>query len=371
MTKKVLVFGMTENPGGVESVIMNYYRNIDLKRVHFDFLCNSYEPIAYEDELTSNGSKCFHFVARSKNPIKYHKELKTFFKKHADEYSAIWVNVCSLANIDYLKLAKKYGISKRIIHSHNSENMDSKLRGKLHEYNKKRLWKYATDFWACSEEAAKWFYDKKLLKKVVIIKNAIDINRVSFDEKKRQHYREKINAKDRFVIGNVGRLHFQKNQSFLIDIFNDYLKEDPTAICILIGDGEDKHKLINKVKQYGIEDRVLFLGVQSDVQGWLSAMDLFLFPSLFEGLPVAPLEAQGNGVPVLASEGIMPYELKINDNFLFFSLKKSSKEWADEISTIKEKLPRLSVDKTRENFSDCGYNIKAEAKKMEKKFLIQ
>ena len=137
MTKKVLVFGMTENPGGVESVIMNYYRNIDLKRVHFDFLCNSYEPIAYEDELTSNGAKCFHFVARSKNPIKYHKELKTFFKKHADEYSAIWVNVCSLANIDYLKLAKKYGISKRIIHSHNSENMDSKLRGKLHEYNKK------------------------------------------------------------------------------------------------------------------------------------------------------------------------------------------------------------------------------------------
>lgn len=368
MTKKVLVFGMTENPGGVESVIMNYYRNIDLKRVHFDFLCNSYEPIAYEDELTSNGSKCFHFVARSKNPIKYHKELKTFFKNHADEYSAIWVNVCSLANIDYLKLAKKYGISKRIIHSHNSENMDSKLRGKLHEYNKKRLWKYATDFWACSEEAAKWFYDKKLLKKVVIIKNAIDINRVSFDEKKRQHYREKINAKDRFVIGNVGRLHFQKNQSFLIDIFNDYLKEDSTAICILIGDGEDKHKLINKVKQYGIEDRVLFLGIQSDMQGWLSAMDLFLFPSLFEGLPVAPLEAQANGVPVLAAEGVMPEAVQINNNFYFIELDCSAGKWARKISSMKKNVDRLELSEIKANFSKSGYDIDVEAKKIEKIF---
>lgn len=368
MTKKVLVFGMTENPGGVESVIMNYYRNIDLKRVHFDFLCNSYEPIAYEDELTSNGSKCFHFVARSKNPIKYHKELKTFFKNHADEYSAIWVNVCSLANIDYLKLAKKYGISKRIIHSHNSENMDSKLRGKLHEYNKKRLWKYATDFWACSEEAAKWFYDEKLLKKVVIIKNAIDINRVSFDEKKRQHYREKINAKDRFVIGNVGRLHFQKNQSFLIDIFNDYLKEDSTAICILIGDGEDKHKLINKVKQYGIEDRVLFLGIQSDMQGWLSAMDLFLFPSIFEGLGVAALEAQGNGVPVLASKDVIPEEVKINNNFYFFDLKKSTEKWVRKISSMKKNVDRLELSEIKANFSKSGFDIDVEAKKIEKIF---
>jgi glycosyltransferase involved in cell wall biosynthesis len=368
MTKKVLVFGMTENPGGVESVIMNYYRNIDLNKIHFDFLCNSYEPIAYEDELTSNGSKCFHFVARSKNPIKYHKELKTFFKKHADEYSAIWVNVCSLANIDYLKLAKKYGISKRIIHSHNSENMDSKLRGKLHEYNKKNLWKYATDFWACSEEAAKWFYDEKLLKKVVIIKNAIDINRVSFDEKKRQLYREKINAKDRFVIGNVGRLHFQKNQSFLIDIFNDYLKEDPTAICILIGDGEDKHKLINKVKRYGIEDRVLFLGVQSDMQGWLSAMDLFLFPSLFEGLPVAPLEAQANGVPVLAAEGVMPEAVQINNNFYFIELDCSAVKWARKISSMKKNVDRLELSEIKANFSKSGYDIDVEAKKIEKIF---
>ena len=369
MTKKVLVFGMTENPGGVESVIMNYYRNIDLKKVHFDFLCNSYNPIAYEDELTHNGSKCFHFAARSQNPIKYHKELKSFFKNHASEYSAIWVNVCSLANIDYLKFAKKYGISKRIIHSHNSENMDSKLRGKLHAYNKKRLWKYATDFWACSKEAANWFYDQETLKKVVIINNAIDINRVSFNKNKRQQYREKINVKDQFVIGNVGRLHFQKNQSFLIDIFKEYLKIDPTAICILIGDGEDRNKLHHKVKQYGIEDRVLFLGVQSDIQGWLSAMDLFLFPSLFEGLPVAPLEAQGNGVPVLASKGVMSEASQINNNVQFFDLGCSAKKWAQKIFEIKRNTGRIAPDQIKDNFTSSGYDIGVEAKKLEHFFI--
>ncbi len=135
---KILVFGMTENPGGVESVIMNYYHYMDKNTFHFDFLCNSYNKIAFEEEIISNGSQTFHFPARSKNYKKYKKELKNFFENNASKYDAIWVNVCSLANIDYLKMAKKYGIKRRIIHSHNSQNMDSRLRGILHKYNKKR-----------------------------------------------------------------------------------------------------------------------------------------------------------------------------------------------------------------------------------------
>lgn len=124
---KILVFGMTENPGGVESVIMNYYHYMDKNTFHFDFLCNSYNKIAFEEEIISNGSQTFHFPARSKNYKKYKKELKNFFENNASKYDAIWVNVCSLANIDYLKMAKKYGIKRRIIHSHNSQNMDSRL----------------------------------------------------------------------------------------------------------------------------------------------------------------------------------------------------------------------------------------------------
>lgn len=168
---KILVFGMTENPGGVESVIMNYYHYMDKNTFHFDFLCNSYNKIAFEEEIISNGSQTFHFPARSKNYKKYKKELKNFFENNASKYDAIWVNVCSLANIDYLKMAKKYGIKRRIIHSHNSQNMDSRLRGILHKYNKKRIAYYVTDFWSCSKEASEWFYDSSIIKKSIIISN--------------------------------------------------------------------------------------------------------------------------------------------------------------------------------------------------------
>ena len=127
----VLVFGMTENPGGVESFLMNYYRRIDRTRFHFDFLCNSYDPVAFEDEIHAMGGRTIHFTSRRRNPLRFRRELESFFVRHAHEYQAIWVNVNSLANIDYLKMAKKYGIPKRIIHSHNAQNMDSRLRGML------------------------------------------------------------------------------------------------------------------------------------------------------------------------------------------------------------------------------------------------
>lgn len=136
--KRILVFGMTENPGGVESFLMNYYRHIDRSRIQFDFLANSHESVAYEQEIISMGARVFHITARSENLKVYKKELKRLFVEHSAEWQAIWVNVCSLANIDYLKIAKQFGIKKRIIHSHNSQNMDSKLRGILHNINKEK-----------------------------------------------------------------------------------------------------------------------------------------------------------------------------------------------------------------------------------------
>lgn len=138
---RILVFGMTENPGGVESFLVNYYRHIDRNKIQWDFLCNSHNPVAYEDELISLGGRCFHISARSADRQKYRQELDSVFKEHAKEWSAIWVNVCSLANIDYLKVAKEYGIEKRIIHSHNSQNMDNWLRGLLHKWNKRQIGK--------------------------------------------------------------------------------------------------------------------------------------------------------------------------------------------------------------------------------------
>lgn len=362
--KRILVFGMTENPGGVESFLITYYRNIDREKIQFDFLCNSHNPVAYEEELISLGGRTYHITARSKNPGLYKKELNHLFKEHSSEWSAIWVNVSSLANIDYLKIAKEYGIQKRIIHSHNSRNMDNKLRGVLHEWNKRSLQKWATDFWACSEDAAKWFYKDELLSKTVIIHNAIDMGRISYNADKRRAIRNKLRiGENTYVIGNVGRLHFQKNQAFAIDVFREYLKMNPDSRLILIGQGEDGDRLRERASDLG--EKVLFTGVQSDIQGWLSAFDLFLFPSLFEGLSISAMEAQGNGIPVLASEGVIPHEVKIAPNFIFFSLDQTAEKWAKMISQIKTGYKRCGEAEIQKAFIKKGFDISTEAQRLE------
>lgn len=363
---RILVFGMTENPGGVESVIMNYYRNIDRTKIQFDFLCNSYEKIAYEDEILKLGGKTIHFPARSKDYFGYKRKLERFFKEHAKEYAAIWVNVCSLANIDYLKIAKKYGIKKRIIHSHNSQNMDGKLRGYLHQHNKKHIDTYATDFWACSEDAAKWFYDEPILKKCVLIHNAIDVDKMKFDPAARQKIRSQLGWEDCYILGNIGRLHFQKNQSFILDVFAELIQEKPDARLVLVGQGEDEEMLKDKISKLCIGDKVYMAGLQSNPSEWLSAFDLFFFPSLFEGLSVVAMEAQANGVPVLASKGVIPSEVVINKNFMLYDLKDGAEEWSRRILSMMELIKREEPVQIKKNFVAAGYEINYEKNRLER-----
>ena len=353
---RILVFVMTENPGGVESFLVNYYRHIDRSKVQFDFLCNSHEPVAYEKELLALGGRTFHITARSKNRTEYKSQLTELFETHASEWSAIWVNVCSLANIDYLKIAKRYGIKKRIIHSHNSQNMDSKLRGILHAWNKKIIQNYATDYWACSEDAAHWFYNDELMRKVIIIHNAIDVESMKFDAVKRGQIRSEHGWNNKFVIGNVGRLHFQKNQSFAIDVFREYHQKNPESVLVLVGQGEDEQVLKTKVLEYKLKQSVYFAGIQKDIQGWLSSFDLFLFPSKFEGLSVVALEAQANGIPVLASDKVIPRDIRINNNFEFYSLSYIAQQWADHIFIMQNK-DRADMDEVYERFNTMGFNV--------------
>ena len=344
---------------------MNYYRHIDRDHIQFDFLCNSYNPVAYEDDLIKLGGRTFHITARSDNYSRYKKELKEVFRAHANEWDAIWVNVCSLANIDYLKMAQKYGINKRIIHSHNSQNMDGKLRGLLHEWNKKKIGKIATDYWACSEDAAKWFYSGNTLQKAVVIHNAIDVDRLKYDEQKRTDLRSKYGWENKFVIGNIGRLHFQKNQTFCLEVFSEYVKENPDSVMVFVGQGEDEEKLKQQAKDLHIEDKICFAGVQKDIQAWLSSFDLFLFPSLFEGLSVVALEAQANGVPVLASKGVIPEDVKMNNNFMFLDLQENSKAWSIKIGQASA-MERVDYQTTKMEFMNKGYDIETEVKKIER-----
>lgn len=366
---KVLVFGMTENPGGVESVIMNYYRHIDRTKIQFDFLCNSYEKVAYEEELLALGGHTFHFPARSKNYPGYRRELTRFFREHASEYAAIWVNICSLANIDYLKLAARYGIPRRIIHSHNSANLDSRLRGLLHQYNKKQIGRYATDFWACSEEAARWFYPPDICSEAVILHNAIDVKRMAFDENGREDVRRQLGWQDQFVIGNVGRLHFEKNQRLALEIMAKLIQKDTSIRLVLVGQGEDKEALQEQIVQKGLEDYVCMAGVQTNIRDWLSSFDLFLFPSVFEGLPVAAMEAQANGVPILASENVIPDEVRMNRNMKMISLKQPPEVWADAVLEMKRQFHRENAEDIRIHFIQSGYEIEHVKDEFEQRIL--
>lgn len=365
--KKVLVFGMTDKPGGMESVIMNYYRNIDRNKIQFDFLCNT-EIVAYEKEIEKLGGKIYRITARSKNGKKYYSDMNIFFKEHSSEYETIWLNTCSLANIDYLKYAKKFGIKKRIIHAHNSQNMDSYLRGILHKINKLIIGKYATDFWSCSEESSRWFYTKKIREsnKYLIVKNAIDLNKFKFNIEIREKYRNELGLQDKVVFGNVGRFHFQKNQLFLIRVFEKISQKIDNAVLVLVGDGEDRNKIETLINELNIPDKVILLGFRDDVEKIMQAMDAFIFPSVFEGLGIVAIEAQVEGLPVFASNSVIPKEVNIDKEiFRFIDLEKGEEEWA---KIIVDSFQKTRTRKSNiELFIREGYDIQVESRKVEEK----
>ena len=374
----ILVFGMTENPGGVESFLMNYYRRMDRTRFQLDFLCNSFAPVAFEDEILALGGHTFHFTSRRKNPVRFHRELGAFFRENAGKYQAIWVNVNSLANIDYLKMAKKYGIPGRIIHSHNAQNMDTKLRGVLHEMNRGAVGKYATDFWACSQYAAKWFYagpggKGRLHHPAVVIHNAIDVERIQAGIACRDKYRRELGWEDKYVLACIGRLHFQKNQKFALDVMRVLQGRMPDARLLLIGQGEDEDMLRTIAREYGLGKRVHFAGVVEDVAGWLGAADFFLFPSVFEGLGIAGLEAQAAGLPTLASARVIPRDIAVTDLLRFYPLEKGPEKWAERVIQMRRRMPARPQSAEDpafagiiDAFTDKGYNSAAEIRRLEK-----
>lgn len=362
MAIKVLVFGMTDNPGGMESCIMNYFRNIDSEVVHFDFLCN-WEKMVYKDEVLNKGSRIYTIPQKSNDYKAYKKAMNAFFEKYAKDYDVIWYNTCTLTNIDYLIYAKKYGIRKRIIHAHNSANETSKLRGILHDINKLRIENYATDFWSCSLAASKYFYRESVISssRHHIINNAIETEKYKYNPDVRNSVRRTLGIEDCVVVGHVGRFQYQKNHEFLVDIFNEYLKMNPKAILMLVGQGEGENAIKQKVFDLEIADKVLFMGGRSDVNELLQAMDVFVLPSRFEGLPVVGIEAQTAGLKCLMTKDRISAEVNVTGNVEFVELKDNPKEWAEQIRDIS----KTAVE--RKDFSNAiataGYDIKTETSK--------
>lgn len=360
--KKILIFGMGDNLGGVESVIYNYYTHFNKRKIHADFLTNC-EKMVHEDEIIAAGSKVYKITQRSKNYFQYRKDLKDFFDKHGHEYDTIWVNICLLSNIDYLKYAKKYGIKKRIIHCHNSKNMGSFINGICHNFNKLFISRYATDFWTCSHEASKFFFSKKIMNssKYLLINNAIDYDKYKYNKSVRNKIRNKMNWDNKVVIGNVGRLHFQKNQEFAIKVFKELNKKIPNSVFVIVGDGPDGDKLKQLVNELKLGDKVEFLGMRNDIPELLQAMDIFLFPSLFEGLSIALIEAQASGILIATSNNVSA-ETKMSDNIHFWSLDMTASEWA---KLILKEYKSYNREKAINDIINKGFDIKQEAKKIE------
>ena len=358
--KKVLIFGMTAGYGGVESFVMNYARNINGNEIELDFLAYNTPP-AYEKEISKMGCKIHIVTGRGKNPLKCAKEIQNIIKN--GNYDAVWSNLCYLSDILVLKYAKRYNIPVRIVHSHNSVNMSGKLNGMLHKINKKIIGKYATDFWTCSDLAGEFFYTDKIRQseKYKTIPNAVDTEKFSFDIDARKLKRKELKIENRLVIGNVGRLHFQKNHTFLLDVFKEVLAENPNCVLLLIGDGDAElcANLESKCKKLKISDRVLFLGRRNDINELMSAMDIFVMPSLFEGFPVALVEALSSNLPCFAASTITK-EIKPLGNIEYIDLKEPASKWARHILNAETNAHRDVLS----NVKNAGYDIHDQAKEM-------
>ena len=289
--------------GGVESVIMNYYRHLDHSKVQFDFICDEDSTRIPYDEIKKLGGRVF-IVPKYQNLPKYLKALEKLFKEN--QYCIVHSNINTLS-VFPLYAAKKAGVPIRISHSHSTSNPKEWKRNLIKNILRPFSKRYATDYFACSELAGRYLFGNKAFDQgeVKIIHNAIDVDKFKFDEVARKKLRKEFGIKDStVVIGHVGRFVQQKNHTFLVDVFKEYHKKNPDSKLLLVGSGPLEDEIKKKVERLGLKDSVLFLGQRDDINKLYSVMDVFCLPSLYEGLPVVGVEAQAAGLPCVFSDKI-------------------------------------------------------------------
>lgn len=362
----VLQIGMTKNIGGLETYLMQQFEHINNNIVRYDFVNITGEyDIVFSDKIKQSGSNIYNICSRHKNPILHYWQWMKLLKKHKGKYKVIVLNANSLEYVFPLFMAKIFGISIRIIHSHNAgfEKKIGLVRKILIAFNKFLLKFSATYYFACSQKAGEWMFGKK--KKFIIVHNAIDVEKYKYDLQIRQKKRKELEIKDKFVIGHIGRFVYQKNHEFLIDVFNKIHEMLPEVELLLIGDAVENKIYLNeakqKVKDLGLEKKVKFLGMRKDVSELMQVMDCFVLPSRFEGLPLVGVEAQAAGLPCFFSDTITK-EIQITNLVKFISLQESTKLWAEEIIKSKNFVRKNTSEEIIKN----GYDINFEISKIER-----
>lgn len=336
--------------GGAESMVMNLYRNIDRKMVQFDFVIHTSEKQAYYEEILELGGKIYHFPAfNGKNFLKLERMWIQFFIKHP-EYKILHSHVRSYAAL-YLPIAKKHGV-KTIIHSHATSN------GKGIAAIVKKILQYplrhqADSLMSCSKEAGIWLYGEKACAKAnhVFLPNAIDTEKYCFSDEIAVKYRKELGLEGKFVIGHVGRFHEAKNHMFLLDIFAAVCEERSDAMLLLVGDGPLREKIEWKIRNMRLNNRVILTGSRGDVPQLLQAMDVFAFPSLWEGLPVTLIETQASGMPCLISDCITK-DVDVSELIMRLPINDADK-WVNAVLTT-DTLRRDVINQIKQS----GFDIK-------------
>ena len=365
----LFVFGCPLKKGGTENVMINIVKNIDRDRFHIDFLIFDKAPDQSDDKkyLESLGCRFYQITARGADRKLHNRELDQFFRDH--EYDIVHTHMDAIGE-EALKAAKKHGIKALIAHSHNTDQLDNPkgLKDHLHKcyliYEKHLLRRYAEYFVACSPEAGKWLFGDKICNgdKYLLLNNSIDSSAYAYDEYTRNAVRKELGLDGRKVIIHVGQFRTQKNHGMVIDVFNELHKRDDSYKLVLVGTGEEQDNIKAKAEELGLKEDVLFLGNRNDIPGLLTASDIFLFPSLYEGLPIALLEAQAADLICVVSDTISEVAL-LTEKVKSLSLSASSSVWADVTEAMMKEY-NVRCDR-REFFIEKGFDISTNIKKLE------
>lgn len=325
--KKVLCIVSAMNAGGAETFLMKIYRSLDRTRYQMDFCVNAEQEGVYDREIEALGGRIFRVTPKSKGPIKSFIQTKNLVKREKYQY-VMRVNQHSLAALDLLA-ARMGGAKHLILRSSNSRSVGT-LQTVLHYLFRFLPRMVPTVKIAPSTEAAEYTFGKGCVtkNKVTLLKNGLDTEKFRFSAEARHSYRAELGVENRLVVGHVGRFDGQKNHGFLLEVFAKIKQLREDAVLILVGDGKDRQEMSQKAKDLGVADSVQFLGVRSDVPELLSAMDVFVFPSLYEGMPNTVLEAQTSGLPCVVSDTITG-EAKVTELVHFLSLNQGPDAWAE------------------------------------------
>ena len=350
---------------GVYKYIFNNWEYIDQDNFRFSFLMQAPEELKKTEEWKKYRFEIRSFsIPQRVDPERFRREIYDIL---SDNYDIIHLHTSYWRGFMIEEIAMELGIPKVIVHSHSTsiDQIDSEERAKqLEEHERlKALFslKYATDFLACSKLAADWLYNSSIPRdKIKIFHNAIDTKKFKFNSASRRVLRQRLGLEDLFVIGNIGRYEYQKNQEFLLDVFSYIHQEYPKTKLILIGEGRNKAKLEKSIFEYGLEENVELVDWQDNVEDWYSAFDLFCLPSRFEGLPITVVEAQAAGLPCLVSDSVTD-EIEITP--LVKRIPLITEEWANVIKNNLSSGLMERGDYTKE-LKLCGYDIEESAKKL-------